>query len=72
MTETLLQKLEEKMMMVLTEVEDLREEIQRLRHENSSLKIEKENHTRKLQDLISLLDTVSAVDTALASGDIAA
>lgn len=67
MTENLLQKLEEKMMMLLSEIEDARKEIHRLNHENTLLKIEKENHTTKLQDLISLLDTVNATDTLMAS-----
>lgn len=59
MTENLLQKLEEKMVMLISEVEDLRKEIQHLNHENSMLRVERENHAKKLQDLISLLDTVS-------------
>jgi len=67
MTENLLQKLEEKMMMLLTEVEELRKEVQRVTQENSSLKGEKEIHSRKLQDLISLLDTVPVIDDAMAA-----
>jgi regulator of replication initiation timing len=63
MTENLLQKLEEKMMILLTEVEDLREQTQRLNHENTSLKIERESHAKKLQDLISLLDAVNPVES---------
>lgn len=63
MTENLLQKLEEKMMTLLTEVEDLREELQRLSQENASLKMDRESHAKKLQDLILLLDTVSPTDT---------
>ena len=65
MTEALLQKLEEKMMTLLSEVEDLRKEVQRLSLENSSLKIERENHSGKLQDLISLLDTVGFEPTVI-------
>lgn len=67
MTENLLQKLEERMMMLLAEVEDSRRDIQRLTHENSLLKIERENHAKKLTDLISLLDTVNAADNMMAS-----
>jgi regulator of replication initiation timing len=67
MTENLLQKLEEKVMMLLTEIEESRREIQRLSHENSLLKIERENHAKKLTDLISLLDTVNAADSLLAN-----
>ncbi len=66
MTENLLQKLEEKMMLILTEVEDLREELARLHHENTSLKGEKENNAKRLQDLILLLDTVNASDNLIA------
>ncbi|HEU5280741.1 MAG TPA: hypothetical protein VFU82_02010 [Gammaproteobacteria bacterium] len=66
MTEQMLQKLEEKMMMLLGEVEDLRKMVDRLQQENTSLKQEntgikfdRENHTRKLEDLLSMLDTMN-------------
>ncbi len=65
MTENLLQKLEEKMMLLLTEVEDARHEIQRLSQENSLLKIEKESNYKKLSDLLSLLDTVGTTTEAV-------
>lgn len=65
MTESLLLKLEEKMMLLLTEIEDSRREIERLSHENSFLKIERENHSKKLTDLISLLDTINSVDNMM-------
>lgn len=68
MTENLLQKLEEKMMALLSEVEDLRkiageaEELRKsvdaLRYENTALKTEKDHHSKKLQDLIALLDSI--------------
>ena len=58
MTENLLQKLEEKAMTLLSELEMLRHEVVQLRKENSTLKIEKDNSVRKLQDLISVLDTI--------------
>lgn len=64
MTETLLQKLEEKTMNILTEVEKLRNELKQLKHENFSLRSEKENNTRKLQDLMALLDASSFSDSA--------
>ena len=67
MTENLLQKLEEKMMTLLSEVEDLRTEVERLGNENSSLRIERENHARKLQDLISLLDSISTFENTTVS-----
>ena len=59
------QKLEEKMIVVLSELEHLRKELQRLNHENLSLKIEKETSGRKLQDLVSLLDSVHPVDSQI-------
>ena len=65
MTENLIQKLEEKMIVVLSELEHLRKELQRLNHENLSLKIEKETSGRKLQDLVSLLDSVHPVDSQI-------
>jgi regulator of replication initiation timing len=63
MTENLLQKLEEKMVTLISEVEDLRREIQHLNHENSLLRIERENNFKKLQDLIALLDTLNVTET---------
>ncbi len=72
MTENLLQKLEEKMMVLLTEVEDLREELQRLHQENTSLKMERESHGKKLQELILLLDTVSPSEVMATSTSISA
>ena len=74
MTENLFQKLEEKMMVLLSEIEDSRKEIeksrkeiQRLSDENKSLINEKENHARKLQDLISLLESVNINETLVTS-----
>ncbi len=64
MTETLLQKLEEKTMNILTELENLRNELKQLKHENFSLRSEKDNNTRKLQDLMALLDATSFSDSA--------
>lgn len=65
MPESLLQKLEEKMMLMISEVEELRKENLQLNQENSTLKMEKESHARKLQDLIGLLDAVSSSESAL-------
>jgi regulator of replication initiation timing len=79
MTENLLQKLEEKMMMLLSEVEELRVEVKHLNHENSVLRMEREkylvdksNHERKLQDLISLFDAVKIVEATVMNADVAA
>ena len=64
MAENLLQKLEEKMMVLLAELEDLRKESQLLRQENSSLKAQQEIIEKKLEGIVSLLDTVSITDNA--------
>lgn len=58
MTDNFLQKLEEKVMILLTELESLRKEITQLRHDNSNLKAEKINYIKKLQGLVALLDSL--------------
>lgn len=72
MTENLLQKLEEKMMVVLSEVEGLRQEIQTLRQENSVLhtenekfSLERKTNEKKLQDILSLFDAVKQLEPTL-------
>ncbi len=60
MTDHILQTLEEKMMLLLTELEDLRKETRRLKQDNAALKAEHELHSNKLQGLISLLDAFEA------------
>jgi regulator of replication initiation timing len=60
MTDNFLQKLEEKVMVLLTELEVLRKEHTQLKQENANLKLEKQNHAKKLQGLISLLDSLEA------------
>ena len=62
LTENLLYKLEEKMMLLLSDAESMRQQIHRLQQENVALRQEKDGHTRKLQDLVSLLDSVHPVD----------
>lgn len=71
MTDILLQKIEEKVMVLVTELEDSRKEINQLRHENSLLKSEKVGFTKKLQGLISLLDEfdISEVETLIPHTD---
>ena len=59
MTENLLQKLEEKMMLLVAEIEDARKEISHLSQENTALRAEKEKHAKKLHELLSLLDVVN-------------
>lgn len=65
LTENLLYKLEEKMMALLSDAESMRQQIQRLLQENAALRQEKDGHTRKLQDLVSLLDSVNPVEQAM-------
>lgn len=60
MTDNFLQKLEEKVMVLLTELEALRKDHYQLKQENANLKAEKHNHAKKLQGLISLLDSLEA------------
>lgn len=69
MTENLLQKLEERTMSLITEVEDLRKENQQLRSESHQLKTERDkflqersNQEAKIKELIALLDAVSNLD----------
>ena len=61
LTEELLYKLEQKLMTLLSDAESMQHQIQRLQQENSALKQEKESHTRKLHDLVSLLDSINPV-----------
>lgn len=58
MTENLLQKLEEKVITLLAELEALRDEIKQLKHENFSLKEEKADSIQKLQGVVSLFDSL--------------
>ncbi len=67
MTENLLQKLEEKTMTILAELEKLRGEVKNLKQENASLRTEKETSSRKLNDLVSLLESSAAESTEQAS-----
>ncbi len=72
MTDNFLQRLEEKVMVLLTELESLRKELSHLRHENSNLKTDKLNYTKKLQTLLSLLDSLDEEqeEVAIASGEL--
>lgn len=56
MTENLLQKLEDKITLLITEMEALRDEIKYLRYKKSSLQLEKSNSSKRLQGLISMLN----------------
>lgn len=73
MTENLFQKLEEKMMLLLTEVEDLRNKIARLTTENTTLRAEKETYESrleaKLKDLISLFETITPQESTVVNAN---
>jgi len=60
MTDNFLQKFEEKVMVLLAELETVRKEVIQLRLDNANLKSEKLNYTKKLQALVSLFDTLNA------------
>lgn len=63
MTENLLIKLEEKTMLLLSEVEELRKQVHFLNQENHALKMKEEVSIKKLQDLIGLLDAVNSAES---------
>lgn len=65
MTEHLLQKLEEKLVNLLAELEDLHLDIRELKEENQILKNEKIQSTQKIQSLITLLDSFDLPEMAL-------
>lgn len=65
MTENLLQKLEEKVMSMVMELESVRGELNQLRRENAAFKLEKADSTKKLQGLISLLDATDDAHQSL-------
>lgn len=83
MTENLLQKLEEKVMMFLSEIETLRGQIQQLNRDNATLKAERDNQRieglkredelkDRLEGLVSLLDSVNTAEAAAHNGNITA
>ncbi len=65
MTDNLLQKLEERMMTLLAELENLRKESSRLKQENQTLKTEHSDYIKKLQNLVSLLDSLDAIPASV-------
>ena|SRR3989344_1521311 len=62
MTDNLFQKLEEKIMLLLAELDCMRKELSQLRQENASLKLEKTRHAQKIQEMIALMDMLDAVN----------
>lgn len=71
MTENLLLTLEEKTMVLLGDLEALRQEATRLRLENKTLKAEQLQFTKKLQDLVSVLDDATTQSLNIREADFA-
>lgn len=69
MSDNLLQKIEERVLTLLGQLEVMRNEIVRLRHENAILREDQGDHTKKLQELISLLDVLEGAEGHVASQD---
>lgn len=63
--DTMWQTLEEKMMQLISENE-------RLHKENVTLKFEREQHSKRLFNLISLMDSVNTMDGSVSTGTMAA
>jgi len=68
MTENLLLKIEEKVMVLMSEVERLRGDVQGLQRDNMMLKVEREKVEERLKGLVSLFDAVP-VAPGVAVGD---
>ncbi len=62
MTDILLQKIEERVVTLLGQLEVMRNEVARLRHENAVLREDQGDHTKKLQELITLLDVLEGAE----------
>lgn len=74
MTESLLQKLEEKMMTLLAEIEGSRKEIQRLTNENTALKNEVERNifdnqknAKKVEEILLLVESVGSLESSMSN-----
>lgn len=70
MTDNFLQKLEEKVMILLTELEALRKELTVVRQENASLKADKATYTKKLQGLLALMDSLESSNEPIVVGEL--
>jgi hypothetical protein len=58
MTESLIQIIEDKVLLLLAEITNLRQEVSLLKSENMELKYQSNNQVGKLQELVSLLDVL--------------
>lgn len=59
MTESLLSRLEDRVMTLVAELEDLHKEMYRIRQENDLLKADRAGYAKKLQGLIALLESMN-------------
>jgi regulator of replication initiation timing len=60
MTESLIQKIEDKVLLLLAEITNLRQEISHLKSENQELRSDQGNQVNKLKELVSLLDVLES------------
>ncbi len=72
MTEILLQQLEEKMMVRLSELEgsrresdNIKRELDNAKRENAALKMEREKLEERIKSIIALLETVNVAEPAM-------
>ena len=63
MADNLLQKIEERVLALLNELEGMRSEIVKLRNENAILRDDHGTHVEKLEGLIALLDVLDYSDS---------
>ncbi len=68
MTDNLIQKIEERVLGLLQEMEAMRNEILKLRSENAILRDDQGTHMQKLQGLMSLLDVLKQNETQVTLG----
>lgn len=62
MMESLVHQLEEKVMVLVNELEHIRNDLRQAKLENTALKAEKNNHAKKLQTLISMIEKLDVMD----------
>ena len=63
MTETLLQKIEDKVLLLLAEITNLRQQVTQYKQENTALKAEQGNYKGKLEELLSVLEILEQEKT---------
>ncbi|EKD54822.1 MAG: hypothetical protein ACD_60C00041G0013 [uncultured bacterium] len=65
----IVQKLEEKIMLLLQEINRLREELQQAQQKNENLMFEQTQQSKKIQELFSLLDSLNMTPVHAKSSD---